>query len=100
MHCSIRLRARWCAAVIAVGSACGCTAGSLPALSQHIEARRLASDLRVQFGKAVEASNRAVMADTDEASSAGARDAEQAKQAAQNDLDALQPMLQALGYRD
>ena len=40
------------------------------------------------------------MTDTDEASSAAAREAEQAMQAVQQDVDTLQPILQALGYRD
>ena len=72
----------------------------MPALTQQVEARRLASDLRVQFSKAAEASNRAVMADTDEASSAAAREAEQAKQAVERDGAALEPLLHALGYGD
>jgi hypothetical protein len=65
-----------------------------------MEARRLASDLRVQFSKAADASNRAVMADTDEASSAAAREAGQAMQAVEHDIDALQRILQELGYGD
>jgi hypothetical protein len=89
----------WCVVGLVLAMS-GCGGGSTPVLTQQIDARRLTSDLRVQIGKAAEASNRAVMADTDEASSTGARDAEQALQAAQRDVDALQPILQALGYRD
>jgi len=40
------------------------------------------------------------MAVTDEASSAAAREAEQATQAVERDAESLQPILQALGYRD
>jgi len=69
-------------------------------LTQQIEARRLASDVRVQLSKAADASNRAVMAVTDEASSAAAREAEQATHEVDRDVQALQPILQALGYRD
>jgi hypothetical protein len=69
-----------------------------PALVQLVEARRLASDLYVQFTKAADAANRAVMADTDEASAGAAREAEQAKQAVQQDVDRLQAILQSLGY--
>jgi hypothetical protein len=58
------------------------------------------SNLRVQFGKAADASNRAVMAVTDEASSAAAREAEQAMQAVERDIEALQRILQDLAYRD
>lgn len=58
------------------------------------------SDLRVQFAKAADASNRAVMADTDEASSAAAREAGQATQAIEHDVDALQSLLQSLAYGD
>lgn len=52
------------------------------------------------FTKAADASNRAVMADTDEASIAAAREAEQATQAAQEAVSRLQPLLQSLGYRE
>jgi hypothetical protein len=98
-HC-VWFRARLCVAAIAIGSAAACTAGSLPALTQHIEARRLTSELRVQFAKAADASNRAVMADTDEASGVAAREAGQATQDVGRDVDTLEPLLQSLGYRD
>jgi hypothetical protein len=61
-------------------------------------ARRLAADLLVQFTKSADAGNRAVMADTDEASAAFVREAEQAQQAVQRDAEALKPILQGLGY--
>lgn len=70
------------------------------ALERLSEARHLTADLQVQFSKASDASNRAVMADTDEASVAFAREAEQAKQAVETDSKALGPLLQALGYSD
>ena len=68
------------------------------ALERVSEARHRAADLLVQFTKAADASNRAVMADTDDASVAFAREAEQAKQAVQVDAEALAPILQSLGY--
>jgi len=89
-----------CAAAVAVGAAAGCVNGSQPVLTQQVEARRLASDLRVQFSKAADASNRAVMADTDEASSEAAREAGQATQAVERDLEPLQRILQELAYGD
>jgi hypothetical protein len=80
-----------------VTAACG---GGIGSLTQHIEARRLVSELHVQFTKASDAANRAVMADTDEDSSAAARAAEEATQSAAKAVQELEPMLQALGYAD
>jgi hypothetical protein len=85
-----------CIAAI-VAAAAGCVEGP-GVLTQQIEARRLASDLHVQFTKAADAANRAVMADTDEASAAAAHEAEQATQTVQRDVEQLQPILQALAY--
>ncbi len=69
-------------------------------LEQLTEARRLAADLLVQFTKAADAANRAVMADTDDASVAFAREADQATQAVQRDTNALKAILVSLGYSD
>jgi hypothetical protein len=79
-------------------AASGCDVNK--ALERLSEARHLAADLQVQFSKAADASNRAVMADTDEASVAFAREAEQAKAAIPRDAEALKPILQTLGYSD
>jgi len=76
----------------------GCINAPETALERLMEARRLAADLLVQMTKAADASNRAVMADTDEASIKFAREAEQATQAVQRDTDALRPILQGLDY--
>src|SRR6266550_236185 len=95
-----RATAGFCFIAIALGTAAGCRDGSGLVLTQQIEARRLASNLRVQFSKAADASNRAVMAITDEASSAAAREAEQATQGVERDVEALQRILQALAYPD
>ena len=86
-------------AVIATGILAGCAAPPA-ALKQLMDARRLASELHVQFTKAGEAANRAVMADTDEASVAAAEEAKRARQAVEQDVDALRPILKALGYGD
>jgi hypothetical protein len=69
------------------------------ALSDLLEARRLASELHVEFTKASEAANRAVMADTDEASVTAADQARRARQIVERDLEALRPILRSLGYR-
>ena len=85
-------------AVVATASA-ACING--PAvLTQHVEARRLAADLQLQFTKAADAANRAVMADTDDASSAAADEARQTAQQVQQQIEQLRPILQSLGYAD
>ena len=92
------MKARRAAVLLAGFLAWGCDVNK--ALERLSEARHLAADLQVQFSKAADASNRAVMADTDEASVAFAREAEQAKAAIPRDSAALQPILQTLGYSD
>jgi hypothetical protein len=67
------------------------------ALVELDEARSLAASARVQFNKADDASNRAVMADTDEASIAFARDAEKATQRVDRDVATLAAILRRLG---
>ena len=71
-----------------------------PPLEQLSRARQVSAELLVQFTKAADASNKAVMADTDEASVAFAREAEQARQAVQTNIDALRPILESLDYSD
>jgi hypothetical protein len=67
---------------------------------QLADARGLAAELRVQFGKAVGASDRAVMADTDGASVDFAREAERASHAVERDAADLAARFQELGYRE
>jgi hypothetical protein len=83
---------------IALMTTTGCTSSPETALERLVESRRLAANLLIQFTKAADASNRAVMADTDEASVTFAREAEQATQAVDKDASALAPMLSGLGY--
>ena len=91
---------RWpsCLAVaVSIFAAGGC--GDVNTALQHqSNARHLAADLQVQFTKATEASNRAVMANSDDVAVAAAREAEQAKLAVQKDVDALQAILTELDY--
>jgi hypothetical protein len=89
-----------CSLAIALMTAIGCTGPPETALERLIESRRLAADLLIQFTKAADASNRAVMADTDEASKAFAHEAEQATQAVDKDASTLAPILSGLGYAD
>jgi hypothetical protein len=84
-------------AVVLMASA-GCTGSPGTALEQLMESRRLTADLVVQFTKATDASNRAVMADTDQASVEFAREAEQATQTVAKDASELAPILSGLGY--
>jgi hypothetical protein len=85
-------------AVIIIGATTGCMNAPETALERLSEANRLAADLLIQFTKAGDAANRAVMADTDEASVTFAREAEQATQAVQRDIDTLGPILVGLQY--
>lgn len=84
-----------------VAIACvSCGGGLKTALEQLLDARRLAADLRVQFTSVVDSGNRAVMSDREDAAAAAAREAEQTTQLVQKDVDALKPLLAALGYSD
>jgi hypothetical protein len=74
----------------------GCQRGPATLMAELDEANRLAADLRVQFNKASDASNRAVMAETDEASIAFAHDAEQLGAAVDHDALALTPLVKGL----
>lgn len=86
------------AAIGALAVATACRGEPNPIFTDITEARAVAADLRVQFNKASDASNRSVMADTDEASESFAREAEQVKGLVRTDLAALGPRLRSLGY--
>lgn len=88
-------RRQWLIAVALAFAGCS---GLQTSLEQLSEARRLSADLLVQFTKVVDGGNRAVMADTDDTSSAFAREAQQTTQLVQQDVDALKPVLAGLGY--
>ena len=72
---------------LSLGAMIGCDVNS--PLEQVSRARHLSADLLIQFTVAGDAANRAVMADTDEASVAFAREAEQAKKKIQSDIDSF-----------
>lgn len=69
-------------------------------LTRLDDARAFAADARVQFNKAADASNRAVMADTDEASIASAKESEKASQLVESDMKALPPLLEAGAFAE
>lgn len=79
-------------------SAWGCVTPPDTTLERLTESRRLAADLLVQLSKAADAANRAVMADTDEAATAAAREDAHAIAATEKDMEALRPALQQLGF--
>ena len=81
--------------VIMAAIAAGCAP---PSLQQLADANRYAADMRVQFTKTGDAANRSVMADTDEASVAFAREADQAASAAEKDSRDLRPILDQLRF--
>jgi hypothetical protein len=89
-----------CLAAVVAAVSSACIKSPETALERLMESRRLAADLMVQLTKAADASNRAVMADTDEASTAFAREAAQATEAVQKDTDSLAPRLRDLQYSD
>jgi hypothetical protein len=87
-------------AVVLLAVASGCGEDVNVVLERLSEARQITADLLVQFTKAADAANRSVMADTDEASVTFAKEAGQATASIQKDIDALNPLLSALGYSD
>jgi hypothetical protein len=83
-----------------VTGACRNVADVNVTLERVAEARSLTADLLLQFTRAADAANRAVMADTDETSVTFAKEAQLAADAVQKNIDALKPLLQTLGYSE
>jgi hypothetical protein len=100
MNRTLRETVTACFLIATAGVLLGCNQDLGTVFTRRMEARRLAADLRIAFNGATDASNRAVMADTDEASIAFAKEAEQAKQTVQLDADALAPLLRGLDYSE
>src|SRR5256885_6045063 len=88
-------------AVVAAAAALGCGREDVNATLQKVsQARELAADLTVQFTMASDAANRAVMADTDDASVEFAKESRAAAAAVDNDVERLRATLKTLGYSD
>lgn len=85
----------WLLALTLLAGACA----QPPALLRTMEARQRVAELSAHFHKASEATNRAVMADTDDASMALAGEARAASADAQAALDAVAGLVQGLGYQ-
>jgi hypothetical protein len=98
MRASARLSRSASIVLLASTLASGCNVNA--ALEEVLEARHLSSDMVVQFTKAADASNLAVMADTDEASTTFANEARQRTAAVQKDADGLKPLLDALRFTE
>jgi hypothetical protein len=86
-------------AIAATAISTGCGRPEM-VLTQVVEVRALSADLLVQLNKATGASDRAVLADTDDASRAAAAEAKEARYAIKQATTALVPLLQKLGYVD
>jgi len=82
-------------ALVALSLSPGCK-GDKSVFMELEQSRRIAANLRIQFNKSADASNRAVMADTDEVSIAFARDAGQTSKLIENDIVALAELLRSL----
>src|SRR5450432_1671563 len=78
----------------------GCSQGPSPVLTRLMDARRHTADLTVSFTKAEDAANRAVMADTDDASIAFAREAQTYTDSVQQEVAAVDKLVVSLGYGD
>jgi hypothetical protein len=96
----VRAAAAYGVAALAVVALAGCRNVPITNLERMAEVRRLSADMIVQFTKAVDAGNRAVMAETDDTSTAFAREAEEASDAVTNDSATLGPTLRDMGYSD
>lgn len=85
------------ALALSLAGIAACHRGTDPAIVQLNESRRLVTEIRVQLAKASGASDRSVMADTDEESIKYAREAEAATQAVGAALPLLGAHLAGLG---
>jgi hypothetical protein len=99
-RCHRRLVLAAVALTFSVAGACRNVADVNVTLERVAEARSLTADLLLQFTRAADAANRAVMADTDETSVTFAKEAQLAADAVQKNIDALKPLLQTLGYAE
>src|SRR5262252_4338895 len=97
---SARMRCRLVFPILVfVASTLGCGREDVNATLEKVSrARELAADLTVQFTMASDAANRAVMADTDEASTEFAKESKASTEVVQKDVELLRPALTALGY--
>lgn len=81
-------------------AAVGCHSDARAMFARLAEARLQVADLRIQFSRAVDASNRAVMADTDAASIDFAHEAERSTAAVQAGADKLAEQLRGVSLAE
>jgi len=81
-----------------VALALGCRGNPTTILTRLEDSRRVTAQLQGQLSQAAEASHRAVMADTDDASVAAAQEAERATKAVETDVATLGQLLAGLSY--
>jgi hypothetical protein len=82
--------------IVALASAC--RGNPTTVLTRLEDSRRLVADLRVQLSHATDASNGAVMAESDEAATAFAQNSEEAKKALEAKVSALARLLEGLNF--
>lgn len=92
---SVTRVSRWLV-VASVVFLAGASCRGEPALTRMYEARYLVDDVRVAFAKAVAASDRAVIADTDEAAAGFVKEARVATEQVARDAARLGPLLRGL----
>ena len=80
--------------------ALGCEGTMITNLERLVEARRVSAEMLVQFTKSADAGNRAVMADTGDASVAYVGEATEAANAVARNSSALDQLLRGLGYAE
>ena len=94
---SSRWSSRLVAATLVVALASACVNGKAM-LAQLLEARQTASELQVEFTRASDAANRAVMSDSDEATATAVEESKEARELVEKDVDKLRPLLGSLGF--
>src|SRR4029453_12665764 len=85
-------------AVVVVLAAIGAACRPKTLLEQLVDARQLTAEILVQFTKAADATNRAVMASTADTAAASVEEAQQATREVQGHVDQLRPILVDLRY--
>ena len=94
----VRVRGFVIAAVGAAVVTSACTREA--AFSRLLQARALASELHLEFTRAAEAANRAVMAETDDTATSAAAEARRARENVERGMKDLRPVMQSLGYSE
>ena len=87
-------------AVAAMGPGHTGCANTSSRLAELQEARRLTSEIRVEFTRASEASHRAVMAQSEESAAGAAKESQRAMELVGRDIDRLRPVLRSMGDQE